>query len=76
MSASRSSETLAEYVERWKSAAPLLQEIRDADIRGADTAEAMRMFSGSATWAVLHRPVAAESGLVAQQFWFQKLRAR
>lgn len=76
MSAKRSRETLAEYVARWQQAAPLLEEVRDADIRHADTAAAMRIFSGSATWAAAHRPPSASSGLVDQQRWFQQLRAR
>lgn len=65
-----------EYVARWQQAGPQLLEVRDADIRGAKTPEAMRIFRGSATWAVRHRPAGAESGLVEQQHWFQQLRAR
>lgn len=67
-------EALRAYVARWERAAPLLQQVRDADIRAADTAQSMRIFSGSATWAVTHRPAAATSGLVEQQRWFMKLR--
>lgn len=65
-----------EYVARWRQAGPQLQEVRDADIRAAKTSEAMRIFRGSATWAVRHLPERAESGLVEQQRWFQQLRAR
>lgn len=65
-----------QYVARWQQAGPLLEEIRDSDIRAAKTSEAMRIFRGSATWAVRHRPAGAESGLVDQQHWFQQLRAR
>jgi hypothetical protein len=67
-------EALRAYVARWRRAAPLLQQVRDADIRAADTAQAMSIFSGSATWAVVHRPAAPTSGLVEQQRWFMKLR--
>ena len=67
-------EGLRAYVERWQRVGPLLQEVRDADIRAADTAQAMKAFSGSATWAVTHRPVLPTSGLVEQQRWFTKMR--
>jgi len=67
-------EALRAYVARWERAAPLLQQVRDADIRAADTAQSMKIFSGSATWAVTHRPAAPTSGLVEQQRWFMKLR--
>jgi hypothetical protein len=67
-------EALRAHVARWERAAPLLQQVRDADIRAADTAQSMRIFSGSATWAVAHRPAAPTSGLVEQQRWFMKLR--
>ena len=66
-------EALRAYAARWERAAPLLQQLRDAEIRAADTAQAMRIFSGSAMWAVTHRPAALTSGLVEQQRWFMKL---
>jgi hypothetical protein len=67
-------EAIRAYVSRWENATPLLQQVRDADIRAADTAQSMRIFSGSATWAVTHRPAGPTSGLVEQQRWFMKLR--
>jgi len=67
-------EALRAHVARWERAAPLLQQVRDADIRAADTVQSMRIFSGSATWAVTHRPAVPSSGLVEQQRWFMKLR--
>lgn len=67
-------QALREHVARWDRAAPLLQQVRDADIRAADTAQSMKTFAGSAMWAVTHRPAAPESGLVEQQRWFMKLR--
>jgi hypothetical protein len=65
---------LEAHVARWQRAAPELQKVRDADIRSANTAEAMRIFRGSATWAIHHRPAEAGSGLVEQQRWFQRVR--
>ena len=63
------------WVDTWAKAAPELQKVRDADIRAADTAEAMRLFTGSAEWAVVHRPALPTSGLIEQQRWFAKLAA-
>jgi hypothetical protein len=75
MNVGQSRETLTEYVARWQRLAPQLQKVRDADIRTADTAKAMRIYRGSASWAAHHRPPRADSGLVEQQRWFQQLRA-
>jgi hypothetical protein len=64
------------WVQTWIKAGPELQKVRDADIRAADTAQAMRIFSGSATWAVANRPAQPCSGLVEQQRWFLKAAAQ
>ncbi len=63
---------IRERIAAWDRAAPVLQRVRDADIRGADTHRAMRLFSGSAEWAVKNRPAGPTSGLVEQQRWFMK----
>lgn len=65
---------IKERIAQWERAAPVLQAVRDEDIRNADTAQAMRTFTGSASWAVIHRPALPTSGLVEQQRWFQKAR--
>ena len=67
---------IKERIAAWKRAAPVLEAMRDEDIRNADTADAMRVFTGSATWAVLNRPALPTSGLVEQQRWFMKLHQR
>ena len=59
-------------VEAWITAGPLLQKVRDADIRTANTADAMRVFTGSATWGVINRPPRPTSGLIEQQRCFAK----
>lgn len=61
------------WVDTWVQAGPELQRIRDADIRAANTGQAMRIFTGSANWAVKNRPPRLTSGLVEQQYWFMKL---
>jgi hypothetical protein len=63
-----------ERIAAWQRAAPVLQEVRDTDIRGANTHEAMRAFTGLTAWAVKNRPAEPTSGLVEQQRWFMKLR--
>ena len=65
---------LRERVRQWAEAAAIMQEVRDEDIRNADTARAMRCFGG-AVEALLHdHPPEPWSGLVTQQRWFAKLR--
>ena len=67
-------DAIRERVRQWAEAAPVMQEVRDEDIRNADTARAMRCFSGSVE-ALLHdHPPEPWSGLVMQQRWFSKLR--
>jgi hypothetical protein len=67
----------AAYKERiaaWKRAAPVLQEVRDADIRAADTVAAIESMTLLFRDAVKHLPPRPDSGLVEQQRWFMKLR--
>lgn len=63
------------WIDAWATAAPVLQQVRDADIRSANTAASMRVFAGSALWASSNRPAEAWSGLVEQQRWFAKAAA-
>ena len=67
-------EAIKDRIAAWNRAAPVLEAVRDEDIRHADTAAAMKSFAGAALWAVRHRPPAPDSGLVEQQRWFQKAR--
>lgn len=60
----------------WKRAEPTLEALRAEDIRSAETPRAMRIFAGSALWAVTHRPALPTSGLVEQQRWFSKMHRR
>lgn len=48
---------LRDRLEQWKRAAPVLQQVRDEDIRRADTKIAMRIFTGSAAWAAKQGPL-------------------
>lgn len=67
-------EALQAYVERWQRIGPLLQEVRDADIRAADTASMIACSNLLFRDAVQHFPPSPDSGLVEQQRWFMKLR--
>ena len=64
---------IKERIAAWERAAPVLQRVRDDDIRAADTHRSMQLFAGSAEWAVRNRPAMPTSGLVEQQRWFMKL---
>jgi hypothetical protein len=65
---------LRERVAAWERAAPVLQEVRDADIRAADTASAIGSMTLLFRDAVKSFPPGPTSGLVEQQRWFAKLR--
>jgi len=62
-------------IQQWKKAAPVLQEVRHNDIRLADTARALKLFSGAVLAALPTRPPVPWCGLVEQQRNFRKLRA-
>jgi hypothetical protein len=53
---------------------PVLQDVRDKDIQLADTARAMKCFSGAVLAALPKHPPQPWSGLVEQQRFFRKLR--
>lgn len=65
---------IRERVRQWAEAATIMQEVRDEDIRSADTARAMRCFRGAVEALVHTHPPEPWSGLVTQQRWFAKLR--
>ncbi|NDD92132.1 hypothetical protein EBZ37_08615 [bacterium] len=73
---SYSSPTAAEVVRAWKRAGARMQELRDREIREADTVVAMQQLSGAFNQAIAQLPLRDTSGLVEQQAWFSKLRAR
>ena len=67
-------EALRAHAARWERAAPLLQQVRDADIRAADTVSMIACCNLLFRDALKHSPPLPHSGLVEQQRWFQKLR--
>lgn len=60
-------------IDIWKQAGPELEAQRRADIRASDTAQALRIFTGSALWYAQNRPELKTSGLIEQQRLFMKL---
>ena len=63
-------------INQWGAAAPLLQAIRDENIKTANTLQSMKCFSGMVLSALPTHPPRPWSGLVEQQQWFRKLRGK
>lgn len=61
------------WVNAWMQAGPALDKIRREEVKLADTASAMRSFTGSVLNALRTRPPAPTSGLVEQQRIFRKI---
>lgn len=59
------------WVDTWKRAGPELEQMREEEVRGADTARAFEIFEGMALLANRNFPPEPTSGLVEQQRWFQ-----
>ena len=63
------------WVDTWIHAGDALEKIRHSDVKLANTAEALRSFTGSVLHVLRTRPAAQTSGLVEQQRIFRKFRA-
>jgi hypothetical protein len=68
-------EAMRQWVKTWQRAGEELSVIRRREIEAADTQESIRQLFGSTD---LYRdiPPRTTSGLVEQQAWFAKLRAK
>lgn len=64
------------YVRRWKTLGPMLQEIRDREIRHADTAAAIRSLDQAYRIALRDLPPRTTSGLVEWQRYMALWRQR
>jgi hypothetical protein len=62
------------WVDTWIHAGAALEKVRQSDVKLADTAGALRSFTGSVLQVVRTRPAAQTSGLVEQQRIFRKFR--
>lgn len=62
---------LKKFVEMWAANGPLLAEIHDRELRGQDTAAAIRSFESAFRIVLRDLPPRRSSGLVE---WHQRLR--
>jgi len=63
-----------QWIEAWRRAGPLLDQIRADEIRATDTVKAMEVLDGMFTHAVETVPTRPSSGLVEQQEIFRRAR--
>ncbi len=63
------------WVDTWIHAGDALEKIRHSEVKLANTAQALRSFTGSVLHVLRTRPAAQTSGLVEQQRIFRKFRA-
>jgi hypothetical protein len=71
---SQDADLIKARVRQWNAAMPVLQDVRDKDIQLADTARAMKCFSGAVLAALPKHPPQPWSGLVEQQRFFRKMQ--
>jgi len=65
-----------ERIAAWQRAAPILDQVRDEDIRSANTMAAIESFQGWFQDAAKRNPPSLTSGLVEQQRCFMRAKAR
>jgi hypothetical protein len=65
---------LSARVGQWQRAGEVMDGVRREEIQGAETARALRNFTGAVLAELRRRPERTTSGLVEQQRWFRKLR--
>lgn len=70
----RDTENLRRWVAAWDGAGRELERLRTEDIRRTDTAHAIRAFEGMMKMVLALHPPAPDSGLVAQQRFFSRMR--
>jgi len=61
-----------EFVERWKRVGPLLEKIREEDIRRSDTERDIEAFDDVLEYALSTFPPKPESGMVEMQRLFMR----
>ncbi|MBN8249451.1 MAG: hypothetical protein J0L84_18650 [Verrucomicrobia bacterium] len=66
---------IRERIAQWDAAAPVMQALRDEEVRRTDTAQGIHQLAGLAALTLRDQPPRSESGLVEQQAWFARLRA-
>ena len=74
MSPDSGKEQLAQWARRWAENGPLLEDLRDREIREADTAASIRMFEQAFRMALRDLPPRDSSGLVEWQDFLSRRR--
>lgn len=64
------------YLKTWRENGPILQALRDEDIRAANTVAAIESFRGAFRKALRELPCRPDSGLVVWQDLMRKMRER
>jgi hypothetical protein len=64
------------FVDAWKRAGAMMQPLRDADIRVADTASMINCTNRSFRQSIKDNPPQPTSGLVEQQRWFARQKPK
>lgn len=62
------------WVHNWQELGPILERLRDQEIRHTDTTTAIEQLSDAFESARRHWRPPTTSGLVEQQRWFARLR--
>lgn len=62
------------WVRNWQELGPILERLRDQEIRHTDTTTAIEQLSDAFESARRHWRPPTTSGLVEQQRWFARLR--
>jgi len=65
---------MKQWVDLWKRTGPLLDELRDEDIRNADTQNAVEALSDAFDSALRHFSPRTTSGLVEMQRIFSRIK--
>jgi hypothetical protein len=64
------------WVDTWRSAGSELEAIRQHDAEAASAQEVVRQILEGMDSLLVVAPAAATSGLVEQQMWFSRIRAK
>jgi len=62
------------WIQGWRKAGPILEEIRAEEIRATDTVAALEVLDGMFTHAVETLPARESSGLIEQQAIFARAK--
>lgn len=64
------------WVETWKKAGVVLEQLRREELRHLDGQKALALLCGPADYRVEPRAPKPTSGLIEQQYWFMKAANR